>query len=56
MQYIKMIVAKRQVAMDTEFGGIYCAISDVIYFTYVLLILPQFWTNQNKTNSIWKNP
>ena len=40
------------VAMDTKFGRIYCAISDVRIFLYFQLQLPQNFPNHNETYGI----
>ena len=43
------------VAMDTKFGKIYCAISDVGYFLYLQLQLPQNFTDRNAIYGILKS-
>ena len=44
------------VAMDTKFGRIYCAISDIIYFFYFLFQLPQnLYTDSNETYGILRS-
>ena len=42
-------------AMDTKFGRIYCAISDVRNVFYFQLQLPQNFINRNETYGILKS-
>ena len=44
-----------QPPMDTKFGTIYCAISDVGYFLYLQLQLPQNCTDRNAIYGILKS-
>ena len=43
------------VAMDTQFSGIHCAISDVIIILFFQLQLPQNFTDRNETFDILKS-
>ena len=43
------------VAMDTKFGTIYCAISDVRHFFIFATPTPQNFSNSNETYGILKN-